>query len=224
MVVVVSRLSSVGNLYYVHDSFHLCCAVDQFTAAAVSNSKLTTKMSRKVLWLALPVCCWLQFIYAAPTEGQTPIFHLYMYVVGWDITTLFVSGLPPASAFYVPSMPELPQDEAYPLHIYSGHIPADPDPPESDSEVTPHLFFVMVKNRRLADRERIMFWFNVRLPRVFGISVLSISLCLDQGGPGCSSFDGLMMENGPWRVDGRTGLRIVQGGWEEYTTMVYGVF
>jgi len=46
-----------------------------------------------------------------------------------------------------------------------------------------------------------MFWFN--------------------GGPGCSSFDGLMMELGPWRVDGEGGLKTVDGGWEEYTTMVY---
>lgn len=42
-----------------------------------------------------------------------------------------------------------------------------------------------------------------------------------QGGPGCSSFDGLMMEVGPWRVDGKGGLKRVEGGWEEYTTMVY---
>jgi carboxypeptidase D len=31
-----------------------------------------------------------------------------------------------------------------------------------------------------------------------------------------------MMEVGPWRVDGEGGLKTVEGGWEEYTTMVYG--
>lgn len=31
-----------------------------------------------------------------------------------------------------------------------------------------------------------------------------------------------MMEVGPWRVDGQGGLKTVEGGWEEYTTMVYG--
>ncbi|KAG5634532.1 hypothetical protein H0H81_001640 [Sphagnurus paluster] len=41
------------------------------------------------------------------------------------------------------------------------------------------------------------------------------------GGPGCSSFDGLMMEVGPWRMDGKGGFKVVEGGWEEYTTMVY---
>lgn len=31
-----------------------------------------------------------------------------------------------------------------------------------------------------------------------------------------------MMEVGPWKVDGNGGLKTVEGGWEEYTTMVYG--
>jgi carboxypeptidase D len=31
-----------------------------------------------------------------------------------------------------------------------------------------------------------------------------------------------MMEIGPWRVDGKGGFNVVEGGWEEYTTMVYG--
>lgn len=30
-----------------------------------------------------------------------------------------------------------------------------------------------------------------------------------------------MMENGPWRVDGNGGLKAMEGGWEEYTHMVY---
>ena len=30
------------------------------------------------------------------------------------------------------------------------------------------------------------------------------------------------MEVGPWRVDGKGGLKTVEGGWEEYTHMVYG--
>lgn len=30
-----------------------------------------------------------------------------------------------------------------------------------------------------------------------------------------------MMEIGPWRVDGNGGFKTIEGGWEEYTTMVY---
>ncbi|KAG2143613.1 alpha beta-hydrolase [Suillus clintonianus] len=110
--------------------------------------------------------------------------------------------VPSAASFYVPYLPSLHQDTAHPLHIYAGHILSDPDAESAGStDVLAHLFFVMVKARRAADKERLMFWFN--------------------GGPGCSSFDGLMMEVGPWRIDGEGGLKTVQGGWEEYTTMVY---
>jgi hypothetical protein len=31
-----------------------------------------------------------------------------------------------------------------------------------------------------------------------------------------------MMEIGPWRADEEGGLKIAKGGWNEYTTMVYG--
>jgi carboxypeptidase D len=32
------------------------------------------------------------------------------------------------------------------------------------------------------------------------------------------------MEIGPWRVDGKGGLKTVEDGWEEYTHMVYGAY
>ncbi|KAJ7462074.1 Alpha/Beta hydrolase protein [Mycena latifolia] len=110
--------------------------------------------------------------------------------------------IPSAASFYVPSLPDIHQDPDHPLTIFAGHLPSDPDASKVDSKtVTAHLYFVMVKNRRVADKKRIMFWFN--------------------GGPGCSSFDGLMMEVGPWRMDGKGGFKTAEGGWEEYTTMVY---
>ncbi|KAG6331996.1 hypothetical protein ID866_7090 [Astraeus odoratus] len=112
------------------------------------------------------------------------------------------SSVPPAASFYVPELPGLQQDVAHPLHIYAGHILSDPGVATADpNDVLSHLFFVMVKARRSADKERLMFWFN--------------------GGPGCSSFDGLMMEVGPWRMDEEGVLRTVEGGWEEYMTMVF---
>ncbi|KAI0080868.1 alpha/beta-hydrolase [Panus rudis PR-1116 ss-1] len=131
------------------------------------------------LWALLPITFFLTCTDAAPTDG-----------------------LPPASSFYVSRVPDLQQNDQRPLHVYAGHLPSDPDATSTNSkDVSAHLYFVLVKNRRIADKERILFWFN--------------------GGPGCSSFDGLMMEVGPWRVDGKGGLRVVEGGWEEYTTMVY---
>lgn len=112
------------------------------------------------------------------------------------------TDIPSAASFYVPQLPGLQQDPEHPLHVYAGHILSDPNVATANpNDVLAHLFFVMVKARRSTDKERLMFWFN--------------------GGPGCSSFDGLMMEIGPWRMDDRGLPKTVDGGWEEYMTIVY---
>ncbi|GAB1523704.1 Cell death protease [Rhizoctonia solani] len=123
---------------------------------------------------------------------------------------------PSAASFYVKHIPDLnPQHtDDHPLHVYAGHLPSDPKPPsaEHSKDVQAHLYFVYTKARRTADRERVIFWFNNREIN---------SKVISQGGPGCSSFDGLMMEVGPWRVDGKGGLKLIENGWEEYTHVVY---
>lgn len=32
------------------------------------------------------------------------------------------------------------------------------------------------------------------------------------------------METGPWRIDGKGGLKLVENGWEEYTHVVYSEY
>ncbi|KAG8960390.1 Cell death protease [Tulasnella sp. 419] len=112
-------------------------------------------------------------------------------------------GNPSAASFYVPTLPGLEQDPNHPVHIYAGHLPSDPDHriATPSKNVTAHLYFVLLKARRTADKERLVIWLN--------------------GGPGCSSFDGLMMETGPWRVDGKGGLKLIDGGWDEYAHVLY---
>ncbi|KAF9651698.1 alpha/beta-hydrolase [Thelephora ganbajun] len=109
--------------------------------------------------------------------------------------------IPPAASFYVPTLPGLVQDEENPLRMFAGHIPSDPDAASLPSTtVYAHTFFLMIKARRRVDKERILFWFN--------------------GGPGCSSFDGLLLESGPLRMkDGI--LQVIEGGWDEYSTIVF---
>lgn len=78
--------------------------------------------------------------------------------------------VPSAASFYVSSLPGLHQDPTHPLHIYAGHIISDPNAASaSDLDVLAHLFFVMVKARRAADKERLMFWFNVSLCSVYAL-------------------------------------------------------
>ncbi|THH27823.1 hypothetical protein EUX98_g6359 [Antrodiella citrinella] len=131
------------------------------------------------LWALLPLSFFSTPAYAAPT-----------------------TDIPSAQSFYVSNVPDLHQDPNRPLRVYAGHLSSDPNGTSANpTDVTPHIYFVMVKPRRTADKDRVIFWLN--------------------GGPGCSSFDGLMMEVGPWRVDGSGGLKTLEGGWEEYSTMVY---
>ena len=52
--------------------------------------------------------------------------------------------------------------------MYGGHIPADPNTTAvASGVVTTHLYFFMVKNRKTADKDRIIFWFNVCFRRFF---------------------------------------------------------
>lgn len=70
--------------------------------------------------------------------------------------------VPSAASFYVSNLPGLHQDPTNPLQIYAGHILSDPNASSaSELDVLAHLFFVMVKARREADKQRLMFWFNV---------------------------------------------------------------
>ncbi|KAI1796104.1 alpha/beta-hydrolase [Ganoderma leucocontextum] len=136
------------------------------------------------------------------------MFPLYLASLLYPLASLlpYTSGaptdVPSAASFYIPTLPDLHQDERRPLRMYGGHLSSDPNAAAaSPADVTAHLYFFMIKARRTADKERILFWLN--------------------GGPGCSSFDGLMMEVGPWRVDGKGGLKTADGGWEEYATVVF---
>lgn len=95
---------------------------------------------------------------AAPTDGTFD--YLARLVCLSHPLTLF--SVPSAASFYVRSLPDLHQDEAHPLHIYSGHLPSDPEAAHLPSTVvSAHLFFVLIKARKTADKERILFWFNV---------------------------------------------------------------
>ncbi|GAA5981126.1 hypothetical protein JCM11641_003121 [Rhodosporidiobolus odoratus] len=107
-----------------------------------------------------------------------------------------------AASFYIPSLPGQPSDSS--LTMYGGHIPsAPPKNGVKDTESDAHLYFFMVRNRHIADTERTLLWFN--------------------GGPGCSSFDGGMMEIGPFRLVPNSGGELVEakGAWNEYANVIF---
>ncbi|KAK4896939.1 Cell death protease [Elasticomyces elasticus] len=100
-----------------------------------------------------------------------------------------------AADYFISSLPGAPLPL---LHQYAGHI-----------EVTPahhgNLFFWLTKNRHIANRSRLVLWLN--------------------GGPGCSSMDGALMEIGPYRVvEGTKDIpRLVynEGSWDEFANVLF---
>ena len=97
---------------------------------------------------------------AAPENSKLTIGLLSVYHIV-DIPC----QVPSAASFYVPSIPGIHQDPDRPLTLYAGHLSSEYNLKLLNSdEVTPHLFFVLVKNRRTADKERIVFWLNVSPP------------------------------------------------------------
>lgn len=97
-----------------------------------------------------------------------------------------------ASDYYVHSLPGQPDGPL--LKMHAGHI-------EVDHEHNGNLFFWLYENRHIANKQRTVIWLN--------------------GGPGCSSMDGALMELGPYRVNADGTLRYNEGSWDEFANLLF---
>ena len=118
--------------------------------------------------------------------------------------------IPPASSFHVPGLPDLHAEAssssaalAHPLQMSAGYLAARPEAANGQPKDNAHLFFLLLRARHVPAKRKLIIWFN--------------------GGPGCSSFDGAMMEVGAWRMDGKGGLVWVKDGasWNEYADILF---
>ncbi|CAO3581131.1 unnamed protein product [Absidia cylindrospora] len=98
-----------------------------------------------------------------------------------------------AEDYKVASLPGVDIDKL-PFEQYAGHI-------EVSSETDGNLFFWMLHQVQPTQPEKLIIWFN--------------------GGPGCSSMDGLFLENGPYRVNPDLSLTINVHGWQDHATIVF---
>ncbi|KFA66402.1 hypothetical protein S40285_01281 [Stachybotrys chlorohalonatus IBT 40285] len=98
-----------------------------------------------------------------------------------------------AADYYVPDLPGLPSGVP-PVKMHAGHIEVTP-------EHNGNLFFWHFQNRRIVDRQRTVVWLN--------------------GGPGCSSEDGALMEIGPYRVKDDNTLLLNNGSWNEFANLLF---
>lgn len=78
--------------------------------------------------------------------------------------------------------------------IVNSHVEVDP-------ENNGNLFFWHFQNRHIANRQRTVIWLN--------------------GGPGCSSMDGALMEVGPYRTKNDQTLEYNEGSWDEFANMLF---
>ncbi|GME53438.1 Pheromone processing carboxypeptidase kex1 protein [Neofusicoccum parvum] len=97
-----------------------------------------------------------------------------------------------AADYFVHSLPGAPPGPL--LKMHAGHV-------EVNAEHHGNLFFWHYQNRHIANRQRTVIWLN--------------------GGPGCSSMDGAMMEIGPYRVTPDQKLAYNNGSWDEFANLLF---
>ncbi|GAA6058715.1 hypothetical protein JCM10212_003403 [Sporobolomyces blumeae] len=103
--------------------------------------------------------------------------------------------LPSSSDLWVQTLPGL---DSLKTTLFAGNLPAAP--PSSDTDA--HLYFLLARNKHIPNRQRLVIWFN--------------------GGPGCSSFDGSLIEIGPYRINPNGTVREVErGAWNEYANVLF---
>ncbi|KAI9827027.1 MAG: Cell death protease [Phylliscum demangeonii] len=109
-----------------------------------------------------------------------------------SLLLLRVQGEKTAADYFVHSLPGAPDGPL--LKMHAGHI-------EVNAEHNGHLFFWHFQNRHIANRQRTVIWLN--------------------GGPGCSSMDGALMEVGPYRLKDESTLRYNDGSWDEFANLLF---
>ena len=63
------------------------------------------------------------------------------------------------------------------------------------------MFFWHFENQHIANKQRTVIWLN--------------------GGPGCSSEDGVLMEIGPYRLKDQDNLELNPGSWNEFANLLF---
>ncbi|KAI9801377.1 MAG: Cell death protease [Sarcosagium campestre] len=108
------------------------------------------------------------------------------------LTPLMVWADKTAADYFVHSLPGAPDGPL--LKMHAGQIEVNP-------EHNGNLWFWHFENRHIANRQRTVIWLN--------------------GGPGCSSMDGALMEVGPYRLDDDSNLKYVDGSWDEFVNLLF---
>ncbi|KAL8827707.1 MAG: hypothetical protein Q9170_006906 [Blastenia crenularia] len=113
-------------------------------------------------------------------------------MISYNIRWPLAQAAKTASSYFVDSLPGQPDGPLLTMH--AGHVEVTP-------EHNGNLFFWHFENRHIANRKRTVLWLN--------------------GGPGCSSLDGALMEIGPYRVKSKDQLVYSDGAWDEFANILF---
>ncbi|KAK1985152.1 serine carboxypeptidase [Colletotrichum cereale] len=97
-----------------------------------------------------------------------------------------------AADYFVHELPGAPKEPFIKMH--AGHVEVTP-------EHNGNLFFWHFQNQHIANKQRTVIWLN--------------------GGPGCSSEDGALMEVGPYRLKDENTLEYNNGSWNEFANLLF---
>ncbi|KAJ1959860.1 Cell death protease [Dipsacomyces acuminosporus] len=106
-----------------------------------------------------------------------------------------VASLPDKKAFHVQGIPFQDGSEFNALEQYAGQIPMNDDGKDV-------MFFWLVTNTtNTQNKDKLVLWLN--------------------GGPGCTSLDGVFLENGPYKFDGPNRLRFRDYSFSQQFDVLY---
>ncbi|KAH9471981.1 hypothetical protein Pst134EA_002609 [Puccinia striiformis f. sp. tritici] len=114
--------------------------------------------------------------------------------------------LPSSASFLVDALPGQPPSTTKSIVQYAGHLPSHP-PSTLNPRPDSHLWFWLIRSKHIADRQKFVIWFN--------------------GGPGCSSAEGALMEIGPLtpNPNSKPGkpIELIESkiSWSEYANLLF---
>lgn len=124
---------------------------------------------------------------------ETYLDQLYFSGGQDERRALAAEKLPTANDHKVTSLPGLTKDDT--VTHFAGHLPADPSHGG-------YFFYWLFESKKDSDKKPLIIWLN--------------------GGPGCSSMDGLWLELGPFRIfDGGRTIRWNKYSWHDVGNLLF---
>ncbi|KND02680.1 uncharacterized protein SPPG_01765 [Spizellomyces punctatus DAOM BR117] len=141
---------------------------------------------------------WASFLTTEPAAmSRRSVCLIWIYITAFVLlqsATLTAAAKFCAADYYVQDLPDLQPDVTETFKMHAGHMPVD-------DAGNWQLFFWLVQARNNLPKDKLVIWLN--------------------GGPGCSSMDGMFLENGPFRVTPEGKVVVNPYSWSHNANILY---